>query len=182
MIDALKQIPLQIFLLLLTGLIAEFAMIIPGLIVKAFVWFGGNSSAETVNGVGYLVVGIIGLIASVISVYIFMKKPGVDGAIIADMHTPENSSLNIIYPILIVIVSVGVYFGVCCIAGYRFIGGPVSYFAPYFARVTGNTEFADVPGMWKIISMAIIVACEIPAMIVGYIHGFKSRKNGENLI
>lgn len=180
--DALKQIPLQLLLLLVTGLIAEFAMIIPGLIVKAFVWFGNSLSAESVDGVGYLVVGIIGLIASVIAVYMFMNKPGVDGAIVAEMYDTANPNLNIIYPLLIVIVSVGVYFGICCIAGYQFIGGPVSYFAPFFARATGNTSFGDVPTSYKLISMVILVVCEIPAMIMGYIRGFKSRKSGKSLL
>ena len=182
MTDALKQIPLQILLLLITGLIAEFAMIIPGIIVKAFVWFGNSSSAETVDGVGYLVVGIIGLAASVIAVYMFMKKPGVDGAIIAELHDSANSDMNIIYPIIIVVLSVGLYFGICCVAGYQFVGGPVSYFAPFFARAAGNTEFSDVPAKFKLISMAILVVCEIPAMFMGYINGFKSRKSGKSLV
>ena len=49
-LDAMKQIPLQVLLLIVSGLIAVFAMMIPGLIFKAVIWFSNSSVDDIVVG------------------------------------------------------------------------------------------------------------------------------------
>lgn len=180
--DALKQIPLQILLLIVAGLIAILVMMIPGLIAKAIIWFGNGSSSGLVVGFDHIITGVIGLASSVIAMFQFMKKPGVDGAIFAQRADGANARPNPIYPILIVAVSMIVYFGVCFLVGFQFIAGAVQYFAPFFARVKDTVDYADVDLKYKLISFAIVAVCEIPAMFLGYIKGFKERISGNSLI
>lgn len=182
LVDALKQIPLQILLLITSGLIAVFAMMIPGLIFKAVIWFSNANVDEVVVGFDYIITGIIGLIASVIAMYQFMKKPGVDDAILAQRSKGDSAKLNVILPTMIVVISVGVYFLICWVANFQFIAGPVQYFAPYFEGATINFDFADVSFTNKLISFVILIACEIPAMYFGYIKGFKARMAGKSLV
>lgn len=180
--DTLVQIPLQILFLILTGLIAVFVMMIPGLIAKAIIWFGNDSSAGLVVGFDHVITGTIGLVASFISMYQFTKKPGVDNAIFAQRTSGKDAKLNLMYPIIIIAASMIVYFGICYLVDFQFIASPVQYFAPYFAKVVDTTEFGDIGIQYKLISFAILAVCEIPAMFLGYIKGFKERIAGNSLV
>ncbi len=180
--DALKQTPLQIFLLLISGLIAVFAMMIPGLMFKAIAWFSNGASAGSKVGFDYMITGTIGLVASVIAVYQFMKKPGVDGAIYAQRAEGQDAKVNPIYPGIIILLSFAVYTGVCIIADFQFVAGPVQYFAPYFDGVIDTADMGDVAFKWKMIGYAILAVCEIPAMYLGYVSGFKQRIAGKSLL
>lgn len=180
--DALKQIPLQILFLILSGFIAVFAMMIPGLIFKAYIWFSNGSSAGLKVGFDYIITGVIGLIASVIAMYQFMKKPGVDGAIFAQRDKGDDAKLNPVFPILIIAVSMLVYFGISLLVGFSFVAGPVQYFAPYFAGVVDTVEFSDVGLTYKLIGFIILAVCEIPAMYLGYCKGYKERIAGKSLL
>lgn len=180
--DALKQIPLQIFLLIISGLIAVFAMIIPGLLFKAIVWFSNGASAGRIVGFDYIITGAIGLVASVIAMFQFMKKPGVDGAIFAQRTEGENAKVNPLYPVLIILVSFVIYTLICLVADFQFVSGPVQYFAPYFAKVIDTAGMGDIEFKFKLIAYAILVVCEIPAMYLGYVNGFKQRISGKSLL
>ena len=179
--DALKQIPLQILFLVLAGLIAVFAMMIPGLIFKAITWFSNGSSAGQQVGFDYIITGAIGLVAAVISMLQFMKKPGVDGAIYASRATTDNK-FNPIYPILIIGVSVVVYTLICILVDFQFLAGPVQYFAPFFAGAVDTAKMGDIGFTYKIIAYVILIGFEIPFMFLGYMQGFKARMSGKSLI
>lgn len=179
--DALKQIPLQILFLVLSGLIAVFAMMIPGLIFKAYIWFSNGSSAGLQVGFDYIITGTIGLVASVISMHQFMKKPGVDGAIFASRAETDNK-FNPMYPILIIIVSVVVYTLICIVADFQFVAGPVQYYAPFFAKAIDTAKMGEIDFSYKIIAYVILIVCEIPFMFIGYMKGFKARMSGKSLI
>ncbi len=181
-IDALKQIPLQVLLLIVSGLIAVFAMMIPGLIFKAVIWFSHSSVDDIVVGFDYIITGIIGLVASVIAMYQFMKKPGVDDAILAQRSHGDNAKMNPIYPIVIIVVSMAIYFLICWVANFQFIAGPVQYFAPYFEGATINFDFADLQLSNKLIAFIILIVCEIPVMFISYSRGFKARIAGKSLV
>lgn len=180
--DALKQIPLQFFLLIIAGLIAVFAMMIPGLLFKAIAWFSNGASAGKIVGFDHIITGVIGLVASVISVYQFMKKPGVDGAIFAQRADGENAKVNPLYPGLIILVSMIVYTLICIVADFQFVAGPVQYFAPYFAKVVDTAGMGDIEFKYKLIGYIILIVCEIPAMYLGYVKGFKERISGKSLL
>ena len=180
--DAFKQIPLQIFLLIISGLIAVFAMMIPGLLFKAIAWFSNGSSAGRVVGFDHMITGAIGLIASVIAMYQFMKKPGVDGAIYAQRADGDNAKLNPLYPAIIILLSMVVYTLICIIADFQFVAGPVQYFAPYFGKVVDTAGMGDVGFIYKLIGYIILIVFEIPAMYLGYVKGFKERLSGNSLL
>ena len=179
--DALKQIPLQFFLLIISGLIAVFAMMIPGLLFKAIAWFSNGASAGNVVGFDHIITGAIGLVASCIGMYQFMKKPGVDGAIFAQRAAKDNK-FNFIYPTIIVIISMAVYALVCYVADFQFVAGPVQYFAPFFAKAIDTASMSDIELTYKLIGFAILIACEIPCMYLGYAKGFKERMSGKSLL
>ena len=181
-LDAVKQIPLQVLLLIVSGLIAVFAMMIPGLIFKAVIWFTNSSVDDIVVGFDYIITGIIGLVSSVIAMYQFMKKPGVDDAILAQRTQGDKAKVNPILPILIIGVSMALYFLICWLANFQFIAGPVQYFAPYFEGATLNAEFSDILFKNKLIAFIILIACEIPVMFISYIRGFKARISGKSLV
>jgi len=180
--DALKQIPLQIVFLIISGLIAVFAMMIPGLIFKAIIWFGNGSSAGNVVGFDYIITGAIGLIASVISMHQFMIKPGVDGAIFAQRDEGDNAKLSPVYPVIIIAASVVVYTLICIVANFQFVAGPVQYFAPFFAKAVDTMGMGDIDFSYKIIAFAILIVCEIPFMFIGYSKGYKARMAGKSLL
>lgn len=180
--DALKQIPLQIFLLIISGLIAVFAMMIPGLLFKAIAWFSNGSSAGRIVGFDHMITGAIGLVASVIAMYQFMKKPGVDGAIFAQRAEGEKAKINPIFPGLIILVSMIIYTLICIVADFQFVAGPVQYFAPYFAKVVDTAGMSDIGFTYKLIAYLILIVCEIPAMYLGYAKGFKERIAGNSLL
>ena len=181
-VDALKQIPLQVMLLVVSGLIAVFAMMIPGLIFKAIIWFSTANVDEIVVGYDYIITGVIGLVASVIAMYQFMKKPGVDDAILAHRAQGDNAKINPVLPIMIIAISMGLYFLICWLVNFQFIAGPVQYFAPFFERATINLDFSEVSLTNKLISFGILIACEIPVMFISYTRGFKARMAGKSLI
>ena len=80
-LDALKQIPFQVMFLCLSGLIAIFVMIIPDYISKALMWFSEGMTAKL--GVGSIIVTVIGIAASMVAMFEFMKKSGDVGALVA---------------------------------------------------------------------------------------------------
>lgn len=182
LIDTLKQIPLQILFLLITGLISVFVMMIPGLLVKAIIWFGTTAAHETVVGIDYIIVGVIGVVACFIAMYQFMQKPGVDCAIYAQRAEGDKAKLNPLYPIIIIVASMVIYTLICMVADFRFIADPVKYFATFFGKGTYNAEMADIAFNHKIISFVILIVCEIPAMFLGYAKGFKERMAGNSLL
>ncbi len=181
-VETLKQIPLQILLLITSGLIAVFAMMIPGLIFKAVIWFSHANVDNVSVGIDYIITGVIGLVASVIAMYQFMKKPGVDDAIFAQRAKGDSAKLNPLFPVLIIVISMGIYFLICWLANFQFIAGPVQYFAPFIEGATINTDFSEVLFSNKLISFVILIACEIPAMFLGYRKGFTARMSGKSLI
>ena len=180
--DALKQIPLQFLLLIVAGLIAIFVAMIPDLVVKAVIWFGNGSSANHVAGIEYVVIGIVGLVASTLAMYQFMKKPGVDGAIYAIRASGEHAKFNPLYPALIILFSFVIYLGMCYIVDFNFICGSVQYFARFFDKAIDTQSLSEVSITSKLISFAILAVCEIPAMVLGYIKGFKERLSGNSLL
>ena len=111
-LDALKQIPFQVMFLCLSGLIAIFVMIIPDYISKALMWFSEGMTAKL--GVGSIIVTVIGIAASMVAMFEFMKKSGDDGALVAAQSEAGKDKFNVLYPIIIVVCSLALYIGLLC--------------------------------------------------------------------
>ena len=171
-LDALLHIPMQIVFLCLSGLIAILVMIIPSYIVNGVMWFSGTMGQPM--GTGALVVAIIGMITSMVAMYAFSQKAGDDAAILSYQLDSEHFSVNPVLPVIIIVVSVAVYTGICFVFGFDYIAGAVKFLAPFIAK-TSSREFSSIDTKTKFISYIIVVAPQIPMMFIGYFTAYKSR-------
>ena len=136
MLDALKQIPLEFLFLCLSGLIAILVMIIPSFIVKGIMWFSGTAGEPL--GTGALIVAIIGIITSMIAMFAFSRKAGDDAAILSYQLDKSSLSMNILYPIIIIVVALAAYTAVCYVFGFDYIAGAVKFLAPFNSVISNN--------------------------------------------
>jgi len=180
--EALKQIPLQFVLLITGAIISIFVTMIPQIGYMGIIWFGKGLDTVEPVGIGYFIIGILGLITCAISCYIFMKRPGVDDAIIANMDEGEKAKFNFIYPTIIIIGSMILYFLINLVVDFQFLAGPVNFFAPYLGKLRPNGDFSEIDFIYKAISFGILFVVEVPAMYLGYIKGFKERMSGKQLL
>lgn len=171
-IDALKHIPMQFLFLCLSGLIAILVMIIPSFIANGVMWFSGTLGEPL--GASALVVAVIGILTSIVAMYAFSQKAGDDAAVLSFQLDKSNLSMNILYPVIIVIVSLALYTGVCFVFGFDYIAGAVKFLAPFMAKVPSNS-FTEISVSTRFISFIIVTAPQIPAMFVGYIRAYKAR-------
>ena len=172
-LDALKQIPFQVMFLCLSGLIAIFVMIIPDYISKALMWFSEGMTAKL--GVGSIIVTVIGIVASMVAMFEFMKKSGDDGALVAAQSEAGKDKFNVLYPIIIVVCSLALYTLVCFAVGFDYIAGAVKALAPLLAGFSANDVFSDISTKDRFIAYIIVTVPQIPMMFIGYIYGFKTR-------
>ena len=170
--DALLHIPMQIVFLCLSGLIAILVMIIPSYIVNGVMWFKGTMGEPM--GVGALVVAIIGIITSMIAVFAFSQKAGDDSAILSYQLDNNNFSVNFVLPIIIFVVSIVVYTGICYVFNFDYIAGAVKFLAPFIAK-TSARDFSSIDTKTKFISYIIVLAPQIPMMFIGYFTAYKAR-------
>ncbi len=187
LVETLKQIPFQILLLVVSGLIAVFVTMIPLLLTRAIAWVSSGSAFDSQVGIGTLITGLIGLVSSVIAMFMFMKKPGVDDAIVGNVYSDgAEVKFNPLYPVILIVVSVAVYSVLCWLVDFMFLSGPTQFIAPYiasfFGEVKQTAELADIELKYKLIAHGILILCEIPAMFIGYYKGFKARISGNNLV
>ena len=173
LIDALKHIPLQIIFLCLSGLIAILVMIIPSFIVKGTMWFSDTMGEPM--GVGALIVAIIGIITSMIAMYALSQKAGDDAAILSYQLDSSNFSMNILFPVIIVLVSVAVYTAICYVFGFDYIAGAVKFLAPFMAKTPSSAYFTSIDIKTRFIAYLIVLIPQIPMMFIGYIKAYKSR-------
>ena len=172
-IDALKQIPFEFLFLCLSGLIAILVMIIPSFIVKGIMWFSGTAGEPL--GTGALVVAIIGIITSMIAMFAFSQKAGDDAAILSYQLDKNNVSMNILYPIMIIVVSLVLYTGVCYVFQFDYVAGAVKFLAPFIEKNPSSEPFTSIPLQTRFISFIIVTIPPIPMMVWGYISAYKSR-------
>lgn len=172
LVDALKHIPLQFLFLCLSGLIAILVMIIPSFIANGVMWFSGTMGEPL--GAGALVVAIIGIVASMVSIYAFSQKAGDDAAVLACQLDKTKLSLNILYPVIIILVALVLYTGACFVFGFDYIAGAVKFLAPFIYK-TPSKDFTTIPVSTRFISYIIVTVPQIPLMFIGYINAYKSR-------
>lgn len=172
LVDALKHIPMQFLFLCLSGLIAILVMIIPSFIANGVMWFSGTLGEPL--GAGSLVVAIIGILTSMIAMYAFSQKSGDDAAVLSFQLDKSNLSMNILYPIIITVVAVAAYTGLCFVFGFDYIAGAVKFLAPFMAKVPSK-DFTNIPVSTRFIAFIIVTAPQIPLMFVGYIRAYKAR-------
>ena len=173
LIDSLKQIPLLFLFLCLSGLIAILVMIIPSYIVNAVMWYSGTAGEP--RGVAGLVVAIIGMITSMIAMFAFTQKSGDDAAVLAYQIDNSNLSLNFLYPVLTIVVSLILYTGICFVFSFDYVAGAVKFLAPFIENNPSSDPFSSIPIGTKVTSFIIVTAPQIPVMFVSYIVAYKSR-------
>ena len=89
-------------------------------------------------GVGGLIVAIIGIITSMIAMYALSQKAGDDAAIHAYQLDNNNFSMNILFPIVIIVVSIIAYTGICYVFGFDYIAGAVRISVSEVDEASGN--------------------------------------------
>ncbi len=163
---------MQFLFLCLSGLIAILVMIIPSFIANGVMWFSGTLGQPL--GASALVVGVIGILTSMIAMFAFSQKSGDDAAVIAVQIDKSNLSMNILYPLIITVVALAVYTGLCFVFGFDYIAGAVKFLAPFIAKVPSN-DFTSIPMSTRFVAFIIVTAPQIPVMFIGYIYAYKSR-------
>lgn len=171
--DSLLQVVFQFLFLCLTGILCILVMMIPDYISKGIMWFKG--SLDTTVGAGNIIVTVIAIVAAMIAMFQFSQKSGGDAAIIAKQVEGEKASVNVLHAIIVVVLSLALYTGLCRLMGFDYIAGGTKALAPFMAKMKPNDAFNEIDIKTRWIAYAIVTIPQIPMMFLGYFKGFRDR-------